>query len=168
MRLKRKGLGAGSNELAGLVINNVECAMDKLDLESFDKSTVTSRLVRWGQWKMNSGVALGYPSESAFMRLTPKDKNQEWMGLAVDSECVQTNHAVEHLSLFPQIVIRVEYLSGYRETAVKAHVCGISKRRYHEYLQIAHVQVANNLNLLLISPHETGINLLNCLEVRTA
>lgn len=141
--------------------------MDKDNLYTFDKSTVSSRLIRWGQWKMMSGVALGYPSIAAFVGLSPSSPG-DWCGQAIDSECVQTNVAVEQLKLFPQVIVRVEYISGYKETAVKAHVCGVSKRRYYEYLQLAHEQVANNLNLLLIRPHESDINLLSCLEVRTA
>lgn len=134
--------------------------MDTLDLYKFDKTTVSSRLIRWGSWKMRSGVALGYPSMAAFVGLSGGNP-PDWCGQAIDSECVQTDAAVEQLTLFPQIVVRVEYVSGYKETAVKAHVCGISKRRYYEYLQLAHEQVANNLNLLLIRPHESDINQLN-------
>lgn len=140
--------------------------MNKDDLESFDKTTVATRLIRWGAWKMKSGVALGYPSKVAFMRLG--GEHQDWLGIVVDSECIQTDGAVEKLSLFPQVVIRVEYLLGYKETAVKAHVCGISKRRYYEYLQMAHEQVANNLNLMLISPRKRDTNMLSCLEMRPA
>ena len=138
--------------------------MNRSDLESFDKTTVSSRLIRWGAWKMRSGVALGYPSMVSFMRLGGGHSAYD----DVDSECIETDGAVEKLTLFPQITIRVEYVSGYKETAVKAHACGISKRRYYEYLQLAHEQVANNLNLMLISPHKHDTNMLNQLEVRQA
>ena len=141
--------------------------MNKLELESFDKTTVTSRLIRWGAWKMRSGVALGYPSMAVFMGLGGSNP-PDWCGQAIDSECVQTNLAVERLTLFPQVAIRVEYISGYKDTAVKAHLCGISKRRYYEYLQLAHQQVANSLNLLLISPHKHDTNMVSCLEMRSA
>lgn len=136
--------------------------MDRSSLETFDKSTVTSRLIRWGAWKMRSGVALGYPSMVTFMRFGGGSSGYD----DVDSECIETNGAVEKMSLFPQVAIRVEYISGYKEIAVKAHVCGVSKRRYYEYLQMAHELVANNLNLRLISPHKNDTNMVNQLYVR--
>lgn len=139
----------------------MESAMKDNSLYMFDKSIVSSRLIRWGKWKMTSGVALGYPTKAAFVGLSPNPPG-DWCGQSIDSECVQTNDAVEQLTLFQQVVVRVEYISGHRETAVKADVCGISKRRYYEYLNLSHEQIAEKLNLLLIRPHASGINVLSC------
>lgn len=129
-------------------------------LNTFDKGTVVSRLNRWGRWKMASGVALGYPSRSCFMRLDggrdPHDRFDE-----IDHECIQTNSAVDGLPLFHQTVLYIEYALAYRESSVKAHKCGVSKRRYYEYLELAHEYVSKNLNLSLISPHKDDINLIN-------
>ncbi|WP_145956215.1 hypothetical protein [Nitrosomonas ureae] len=141
--------------------------MDKDNLYTFDKGTVSSRLIKWGQWKMRSGVALGYPSAAAFVGLNPSSPS-EWCGQAIDSECVQTNQAVEALPYVLLIVVRVEYISGYKDSAVKAHACGISKRSYYNYLDHAREIVANNLNLNLHMVHKNDINLLSCLEVRSA
>ena len=138
--------------------------MDKSNLFMCDKTTVGSRLVNWAHWKMASGVALGYPSMVSFMRLGGGHSAYD----DVDSECIETNNAVEKLPYIPLIVIRVEYLSGYKETAVKAHACGISKRSYYNYLETAREMVANNLNLSLHIMHKHGTNMINQLEVRPA
>ena len=157
-----QGLGIGAN---GSTINNGGCAMDSL--YTFDKGTVVSRLNRWGRWKMASGVALGYPSRSCFMRLggdnSPGDHYDEF-----DSECIETNRAVDLLPAIPMVVIRIEYVIGYKDTAVKAHACGVSKRAYYNYLQSAHEMVANILNKELRIVHDSSINVLSVLEVRTA
>jgi len=136
-------------------------------LYEFDKSTVASRLIRWGRWKMASGVSLGYPSQSAFMRLGGGIDNRDRFG-EIDHECVETDSAVEMLPLVHQLVVRVEYVSAYSDTAVKAHQCGICKRSYHNYLIAAHEQVANKLNERLRVVHEFDINPLNCQLLRPA
>lgn len=143
--------------------------MDMSKLETFDKTTVTSRLVRWGSWKMRSGVALGYAPMAAFMRLSGGGGTVGGIADEIDSECVQTDGAVEKLTYFPQVVIRVEYMIGVdKRRDEKARTCGISKSTYYDYLQVAHAQVANNLNLMLRSPDKSDINLLNVSKVRLA
>lgn len=140
-----------------------------MDIYDFDKSTVVSRLNRWGKWKMQSGVANGYPSRSAFMREAGgNDMTQRWDRLAMDSECVQTDKAVECLPGIHQLIIRVEYVLAYKDTAVKAYSCGISKRQYYNFLTDAHNKVANALNLNLQSVHKNDINMINELYVRPA
>lgn len=131
----------------------------------FDKGTVVSRLNRWGRWKMASGVALGFSSMSAFMRLGGGTNPGDRFG-DIDVECVETNEAVCVIPLFHQTVLYVEYALSYRESSAKAHKCGISTRRYREYLDLAHDHVAKKLNSRLISPPESDINPLNCSLVR--
>lgn len=156
------GLAIGAS---GSTINNGGCAMDSL--YTFDKGTVVSRLNRWGRWKMASGVALGYPSSSLFMRLGGGNDQGSHYG-EFDSECIETNRAVDLLPAIPMVVVRIEYVIGYKDTAVKAHACGISKRAYYNYLQSAHEMVANILNKDLHIVHESSINVLSVLEVRTS
>lgn len=153
-------------DAGGLGIN-AEAVMDMSNIYSFDRSTVVSRLVRWGKWKIGSGVALGYPNMSAFMRLTPNDTIQN-IADEIGAECAQTNKAVEMLPLLHKLIIRVEYELAYKDIAVKAHSCGISKRQYYNFLTDAHDRVANNLNLCLQIVHENDINLLNVSGVRLA
>lgn len=136
-------------------------------LFEFDKSTVVSRLNRWGRWKMASGVSLGYPSQSAFMRLGGGTNPADRFG-DIDHECIETDAAVESLPLVHQLIVRVEYVLAYKDTAVKAHQCGVCKRSYHNYLIAAHEQVANKLNERLHVVHEFDINPLNCQLLRPA
>lgn len=159
-----QGLVIGAN---GSTINNGGCAMDSL--YTFDKGTVVSRLNRWGRWKMASGVANGFPSQSAFMRLGGVPPGDAWEGTALDSECVQTNKAVSDLpGDVHKLVLRIEYVDSYKDSSVKAYRFGCSKRQYYNFLETAHKLVANNLNLNLQSVHRNDINMLSCLEVRTA
>lgn len=138
-----------------------ERVMNKSSIYDFDKSTVTSRLVRWGAWKMNSGVALGYPSMSTFMRLTPS-VSMSHIQDEVGSECAQTDRAVMSLSDIHKLVIRNEYvLHTDKRVTERAAITGLSKRTYYDYLDCAHAYVARELNLLLISSHTSGINVLN-------
>lgn len=153
-------LGSG----AGGLTMSEGCAMG--DFYSFDKGMVRSRLIRWGEWKMKSGVALGFPKQASFMNLSGVRGTEAVSFLdEVDSECAQTNGAVELLPFVHLAVVRVEYVLAYKDTAVKAHSCGISKRSYYNYLEAAHKLVAKNLNLLLHDVHEFDINALSCSEV---
>lgn len=143
--------------------------MDRSKLETFDKSIVTSRLHRWGAWKMRSGVALGYQSMSSFMRLSGRSTTLENIVDEIDSECVQTDTAVNVLPYFHWVVIRAEYvLHAGKKGNEKAVICGVSKRAYYNYLDAAHSHVARNLNLLLISVHSSDINVLSVSKVRLA
>jgi len=139
------------------------CAMG--GLYELDGGSVDSRLRRWGAWKMGSAVALGLPSQAAFMRLAPASDNYDRFG-EIDHECIETDDAVELLPLIPQLVIRVEYLSTYSSVAVKAHQCGIHKRTYHNYLSDAKTMFANILNKNLRVVHDYSINPVNCSSVR--
>lgn len=131
------------------------------DLYTFDKSTVVSRLHRWGQWKMNSCNAGGYPSKSAFMRDAPIDPNSNrFFFNEIDSECIETNRAIDNLPHVPMIVIRVEYLSNHRKVSDKAIACGITKDYYYKCLKNAHELVAKELNLYLHGSGSFGINVL--------
>ncbi|MXS81561.1 hypothetical protein [Nitrosomonas oligotropha] len=136
-----------------------------MGIYDLDAGSVDSRLRRWGAWKMQSGVALGFPSQSAFMRLVPAGDNHDRFG-EIDHECIETNDAVELLPLIPQVVIRVEYVLAYSSVAVKAHQCGVCKRSYHNYLADAKKMFANILNKNLRVVHDYSINPLNCSSVR--
>lgn len=136
-----------------------------MSIYELDGGSVDSRLRRWGAWKMQSGVALGFPSQAAFMRLVPASDNHERFG-EIDHECIETNEAVELLPLIPQVVIRVEYVLAYSSVAAKAHQCGICKRSYHNYLADAKKMFANILNKNLRVVHDSSINMANCSSVR--
>lgn len=130
------------------------------DLYLFDKTTVGSRLNEWANWKMSSGVALGFPCESSFTKMRVDNQRTKESYVAVDQECNVMNDAVDSLPYLHHIIIRVEYLSGYKDTAVKAYKVGISKRAYYKYLDHAKELIANRLNISLHNVHTSGINVL--------
>lgn len=139
-----------------------------VDLDLLDAGSVDSRLVRWGRWKMQSGVALGYPKQSAFMNLSGVRGDPVLCADEIDSECVLTDRIVESLPLVHQAVVRVEYVIAYRESVAKAHACGISKRSYYNYLNDAKKLFAQSLNKSLHVVHSFDINPLNCRSVYLA
>ncbi len=143
--------------------------MDRSKLFELDKTTVTSRLVRWGAWKMNSGVALGHPSMAAFMRMTPGSTVGAIQD-EIDSECRQTDMAFERIEIyFYKSALWVEYAVGSgRPRDDRIRMCGCSKRKYYEYLELGHIHFANNLNLLLHFRDRNDINLLSSSKVRLA
>lgn len=130
-------------------------------LYELDRSVVRSRLIRWGEWKMRSGVGLGFPSMSMFMKLGGQTNRDLDSFGEIDSECVLTNKSVEMLPHIHACVVRVEYVYNYKDSAVKAHSCGVSKRTYYNYLDTAHDLVAKHINYLLRDVHKNDINLLN-------
>lgn len=132
-----------------------------------DASTVDSRLVRWGRWKMRSGVALGYPSRAAFMRMAPSGGSHDQCD-EFDHECVETNNVVELLPFIQQIVLRVEYALACDSVSVKAYKCGVCKRSYHNYLIDAKKMFANIFNQRLHVVHDFDINVVMTSELRQA
>lgn len=136
--------------------------MSKSSIYDFDKSTVTSRLIRWGAWKLGSSVACGYPSVAAFMRMAPCPMNINYID-EIDSECVQTNAAYETISEYQyKLVIHVEYYAGIGlKRNDRARLSGYGKSQYYLYLDRAHQEIARKLNLLLCRPDKTDINVLN-------
>lgn len=142
--------------------------MDRSGLYEIDKTVVTSRLHRWGAWKMCSGVALGWASMSPFMRMTPSSSVGAIQD-EIDSECKQTDAAVIRLCDVHQLIVRNEYvLHSDKQVAMRAAITGFSKRTYYDYLDKAHIELAKRLNLMLISSHDSDINVLTVSKVRLA
>lgn len=143
--------------------------MDRSKLYEFDKTTVTSRLHRWGAWVMDSGVALGMPAMSAFMRMTPGSTVGAIQD-EIDSECRQTNHAFNNVKVvFYRGALWVEYVIGVGKSRNdRISMCGCGKTKYYDYLDRGHIEIANNLNLMLRIPDKTDINVLTVSKVRLA
>lgn len=114
-----------------------------------DESAVVSRLSRWAEVKMQSGVKLGYPSQSAFMMIGPPDQGLDYVYPGVDLEFEQTEEAFRMLPEIPQMVIRKEFLSTCRDEASKAHQLGIAIRTFRQYKHNAYHMMANILNIRL-------------------
>ena len=134
--------------------------MISAEMYLFDKSTIGSRLNEWARWKLSSGVALGYPTRSAFTQTKVDNQNTKESYVGMDKECSAMNDAVDRLPHLHNIIIRVEYLSGYKDLAVKAYNVGVSKRAYYNYLDHAKQLIANSLNISLHNVHTSGINVL--------
>lgn len=134
--------------------------MIRSDMYLLDKTTIGSRLNEWARWKLASGVALGYPSRSAFTQTKVDNQRTKESYASVDHECSAMNDAVDSLPHLHHIIIRVEYLSGYKDTAVKAYNVGVSKRAYYNYLDEAKKLIANSLNISLHNVHTCDINVL--------
>ena len=119
-----------------------------------DVSCINNRLERWANWKMSSGVSLGYPSSSAFTVLRVDNQSVDDTHVADDKDCIETNEAIDRLPFVQYAIIRVEYLSNYSQVSIKALKCGISKRTYYQYLQQSKEMIANNLNIILNMTHD--------------
>lgn len=126
----------------------------------FDKTTVNGRLTEWAAWKMDSGVALGYPSESAFLKMNVDNGKTKESYAPINQECSLLNGIIDDLPHLHHIIIRVEYLSGYKDSEVKAHIVGVSRRTYYNYLDRARELIANSLNISLIGVRTCDINVL--------
>jgi hypothetical protein len=116
------------------------------------ESIIINRLIRWARWKLNSGVSLGYPSQVSFTRLIPCASVHD---AAFDSECIDTNRAVDSLPLEHYDTIRYEYItSAGLNQDKKADQLRISVSTYRRRVKRAHRQMAINLN---ISSTQTSI-----------
>lgn len=113
---------------------------------------VVGRLIRWAEWKMGSGVNLGYKPQVNFMRLAPST-GSNWDEM-VDRECIETDAAYNQLPQLHQLVLRLEYLSTYKTDELKSVSFGSSVRAYRQYKKDAHEKIEailipkNNLNIL--------------------
>jgi hypothetical protein len=110
------------------------------------EALVINRLLRWARWKMQVGVALGYPSQVSFVRLAPVTTHFPDPGL--DADCVLTERAYELLPVISKAVLWVEYLSTAISESHKAHLFGRSRRQYRECLNEAYVKIGNHIELL--------------------
>ena len=111
-----------------------------------DESAIVQRLQRWAKIKLQTGVKLGYPSESSFRRLTPAG-TVSYIDQGVELEFAQTEDAFRLLPEIPQLVIRKEFLSTCRDEAAKAHQLGIAIRTFRQYKHNAYHLLANILNI---------------------
>ena len=111
------------------------------------ESEVKIRLDKWAKWRLKSGVPLGFPSRSSFMRDAPSDGMKLLPG--VDVECEITNKAYEeHLGTVYQIILHIEYLSPIRTEVLRARCYGKSRRIYRQDNKRAHMLLGNAIELV--------------------
>lgn len=92
------------------------------------EAIVVNRLLKWARWKLQTGVALGYPSRVSFLRLTPPAFDERDPRL--DADCLMTDRAVNLLPEVYKLVIRLEYIDAIPSLMQKAHCYGKSQRTF--------------------------------------
>jgi hypothetical protein len=130
-----------------------------------EEAIAVGRLMRWARWKMDSGVQLGFKSHVNFLKLAG---GRDWRDESIDSECVQTNEAVEQLPELHKALIRVEYLSTCLDEQFKAHAFGCCIRSWRQWKKDAHAKIVNYLNIRLtmvpVSEHNASHSS-NCVQM---
>lgn len=130
-----------------------------------DEAVVVNKLLRWAEWKMGSGVQLGYKSHVNFLKLAG---GCGWRDESIDSECLLTDEAVEQLPIMHKELIRLEYLGTLKDEQLKAHAFfDGSVRSWRQWKHDAHNKIANylkiRLTMLPISEHNLS-NLSKCVQ----
>ncbi|SFN23178.1 hypothetical protein [Nitrosomonas communis] len=131
-----------------------------------DEAIVVNKLLRWAEWKMGSGVQLGYKSHVNFLKLAG---GSGWHDESIDSECLLTDEAVEQLPIMHKELIRLEYLGTLKDEQFKARAFfDGSVRSWRQWKHDAHNKIANylkiRLTMLPISEHNSS-NLSNCVQM---
>lgn len=132
-----------------------------------DEAVVVNLLMRWAEWKMGSGVQLGYKSHVNFVKLA--GGCGLWRDESIDSECIRTNDAVEQLPIMHKELIRLEYLGTLKDEQLKARAFfDGSIRSWRQWKHDAHNKIANylkiRLTMLPISEHNSS-NFSNCVQM---
>lgn len=116
------------------------------------EALVVNRLLRWARWKMQTGVALGYPSQVSFVRLAPATTHFRDPG--IDADCMVTDKAVMLLPEIYKLVIRLEYIDAIPSMEQRAHCYGKSRRVYGEDRATAYRLIGNAIDTLIDSRQE--------------
>ena len=103
-----------------------------------EKGTVINRLIAWANWKMGSGVALGYPSSSNFTHLVVDDSRRVRSYEDDDAYHKQTDEAIKMLSVDMQNLLRLEYVSTIKTGKSKSSSIGVTREYYYRLLQNAY------------------------------
>lgn len=99
-----------------------------------ERGTVINRLIAWANWKLGSGVALGYPSSSSFTHLVVDDSRRLRSYDDDDAYHKQTDEAIKMLSVDRQSLLRLEYLSTIKTGKSKSSAIGITREYYYKLL----------------------------------
>ena len=129
-----------------------------------ERGTVVFRLTGWARWKFKSGEALGYPSMCSFTRLGGASSRPSYDD--VDSFHVETDRAFESLDQEHKEIIRMEYLSIFRNVSNRARQMGVCRSTYYGYLNVAYDALGKILEKNLQRSDTSDTFLLNQLEMR--
>lgn len=122
------------------------------------EALVVNRLLKWAKWKLQTGVALGYPSQTNFMRLAPATST--FHDPRLDADCLLTDRAVNLLPEVYKLVIRLEYIDAIPSLMQKAHCYGKSQRTYLLDRKTAYEMLGRLIDELLNRNEESANNLL--------
>lgn len=128
--------------------------------DSMSEAVIVNRLVRWANWKMRSGVALGFKPAVNFYRLAGglnQDYNQ-----VIDSECIETDNAVNELPVMLRELIRIEYLGIGSDEQLKAECFGCCVRSFRKWRRVAHERLVKILKIDLTMAPLSEYNSVSC------
>lgn len=128
--------------------------------DSMSEAVIVNRLVRWANWKMRSGVALGFKPAVNFYRLAGglnQDYNQ-----VIDSECIETDNAVNELPVMLRELIRIEYLGIGSDEQLKAECFGCCVRSFRKWRRVAHERLVKILKINLTMVPLSEYNSVSC------
>lgn len=114
------------------------------------EAIVVNRLIRWANWKMSSGVVLGFKRQVNFARLSGGDQSVAY-DHGYDADCLLTDRAVNLLPEVYKLVIRLEYIDAIPSESQKVHCYGKSRRTYREDRSEAYRLMGNLIDTLLAS-----------------
>ncbi|SHM05578.1 hypothetical protein SAMN05216428_11293 [Nitrosospira sp. Nsp11] len=118
------------------------------------EALVVNRLIKWARWKLDTGVALGYPSQSSFTRLVPPPPY--FHDPRIDADCLLTDRAVNLLPEVYKLVIRLEYIDAIPSEMQRAHCYGKSRRTYRDDRTTAYTMLGHLIDTLMSSRQEAG------------
>lgn len=128
--------------------------------DAMDEAVVVNRLLRWAKWKMRSGVALGFKPSVNFYRLAggaSQDYNQ-----VIDSECIETENAVNQLPVMLRELIRIEYLGIGSDESLKSECFGCCVRSFRKWKRVAHKKLVKILKIDLTMVPVSEYNSVSC------
>lgn len=107
---------------------------------------IDARLVQWAEWRMRrEDAGIGYPSQSAFVRMQPQPGNLEAWSPAMHEEAAEVDQCVCALIDLRREVIMQMYT---RTSSIKqkADACFCSERTFFNRLHSAKVDILGYLN----------------------
>jgi hypothetical protein len=117
------------------------------------EAIVINRLIKWAKWKMQTNVALGYPSQVNFIRLAPPT-DPHYHDARIETDNLLTDRAVNQLPEVYKLVIRMEYIDAIPDESQRIHRYGKSRRTYYYDRTTAYMMIGNLIDTLLNSRQE--------------
>lgn len=117
------------------------------------EAIVINRLIKWAKWKLQTGVALGYPNQVSFMRLTPPG-TFDVHDPRIEADCVLTDMAVNLLPEVYKLVVRLEYIDALPSEDQRVRCYGKARRTYRDDRSEAYRLLGNLIDTLIAERQE--------------